>query len=318
MRSGAASGHVGYFHTAGCFGSDEELLGLAVPFLLDGVAHGEPSVVALTGHNRELLRSALPASAPVTFLPEGAVYQRPATVIRSYRKLLTDHVAAGATQIRILGELTQVALDATWDWWARYESAINQAYDEFPLWSICAYDTRVTPPTALADVMRTHPRTAGPDGQHRPNADFTDPTLYLSEPRAPIPDPLQHADPVADLVDPDLSEARRTVRAADRGHVPPAEVDDLIVAVSEAVANAQRHGRGPIRLRLWSGTDRIVVTVTDSGAGPKDPFAGLLPAGDGANGGLGLWIAHQTCSHVALYRHSDGFTIRLTVGDPSH
>ncbi|GAA1656201.1 ATP-binding protein [Actinoplanes couchii] len=98
----------------------------------------------------------------------------------------------------------------------------------------------------------------------------------------------------------------------------PEEVDDLVVAVSEMVANAQRHGHGPVRLRLWNGADRLVATVTDSGTGPKDPFAGLLATGDGANGGLGLWITHQSCNHVAMYRDADGFTIRLIAGNPHH
>ncbi|MEU4690502.1 sensor histidine kinase [Actinoplanes sp. NPDC023714] len=318
MRTGAASGHTGYYHTAGCFGSDEELLALAVPFLADGAANGEPSVVVLDERNARLVRAALPKDAEVTFLPGGAVYERPATAIRSYRKLLAGHLAGGASQIRVFGELSSVARDVTWDWWARYESAINHAYDDFPLWSICAYDTRTTPPAALADVMRTHPRTALPDGRHVANAGFTDPHLYLSEQRPPIPDPLQSGRPIADLVGPAPSEARQAVRAADRGHIGRTELDDLVVAVSEAVANAHRHGSGPVRLRLWSGADRLIATITDAGEGPKDPFAGLLPAGDGANGGLGLWIAHQSCNHVALHRHADGFTIRLIAGNPRH
>ncbi|WP_430785203.1 anti-sigma factor RsbA family regulatory protein [Actinoplanes sp. G11-F43] len=318
MRTGAAAGHIGYFHTAGCFGSDDELLGLAVPFLLGGVASGEPSVVALNERNTELVRSALPAGALVTYLPDDAVYGRPAAAIRSYQKLLAGHLAAGASQIRIFGELTTVTQNVTWDWWARYESAINLAYDEYPLWSICAYDTRVTPPGALADVMRTHPRTAVQGGRHLLNAGFTDPHVFLSRQRPASPDPVQSGEPSAELVDPTLSEARGAVRAADRGQIPVEQVDDFVVAVSEAVANAQRHGVGPVRLRLWGGADRLVATVTDAGTGPKDPFAGLLPAGDGTNGGLGLWIAHQSCDHVTLDRSADGFTIRLTAGNAHH
>ncbi|MEV4282621.1 sensor histidine kinase [Actinoplanes xinjiangensis] len=318
MRTGAAAGHTGYFHEAVCYDSDDHLLAVAVPFLLGGVAAGEPTIVGLGGRTADLVRAALPAGAPVTFLAGGAVYARPAGAIRSYRDLLAGHVAGGAAQIRIIGELPVAALGVTWDWWARYESAINHAYDEFPLWSMCAYDTRVTPAPVLADVLRTHPRTALPDGRHVPNSGYTDPVSYLSEPRPPVPDPVQQAAPHADLDDPTLAAARQAVRDADTGVLPDQDVDDLIVSVSEAVANARRHGRGPVRMRLWRGADRIVVTVSDTGGGPKDPFAGLLPAGDGTAGGLGLWIAHQSCSHVALHRHDDGFTIRLTAGNPHH
>ncbi|GAA0552034.1 hypothetical protein GCM10010172_38040 [Paractinoplanes ferrugineus] len=316
MRTGAAAGHLGYYHEAACYESDEELLAVAVPFLTGGVEAGEPTVVALGERTTDLVRSALPAGLDVTFLTGGSVYARPAAAIRSYRKLLADLVAGGASQIRIIGELSPVDLGVTWDWWARYESAINHAYDEFPLWGMCAYDTADIPADALADVLRTHPRTAMPDGSHMPNEAYTEPGHFLAEPRPPIVDPVQHTEPLADLIEPSLADARWVVRAADRGHLPPDDIDDLLVAVSEAVANAYKHGRGPVRMRLWCGPDRIVASVTDAGAGPKDPFVGLLPAGDGANGGLGLWITHQSCNHVAMHRDADGFTIRLIAGNP--
>ena len=108
------------------------------------------------------------------------------------------------------------------------------------------------------------------------------------------------------------------MRDAPRGTLKDQDVEDLMLAVSEAVANAHRHGRAPRRFRLWAGTDRIVVAVTDAGAGPKDPFAGLLPLGDGTDGGLGLWIINQMCNHVVMDRRPDGFTIRLTAGNPYH
>ncbi|WP_236647615.1 MULTISPECIES: MEDS domain-containing protein [Micromonospora] len=40
MRTGAAAGHVGYYHEALLFDSDEHLLAVVLPFLLGGV---EPS-----------------------------------------------------------------------------------------------------------------------------------------------------------------------------------------------------------------------------------------------------------------------------------
>ncbi|AEV84551.1 transcriptional regulator [Actinoplanes sp. SE50] len=313
-RTGAAAGHHGYYHEALCYAADDELLAVVVPFLLGGIAAGEPTMIALGERTGELVRSALPAGTPVTVLAGGAMYARPASAIRAYRNLLTGHVAAGATQIRIIGELSPDTFGPLWDSWARYESAINHAYDDFPLWSMCAYDLRVTPAPVLADVLRTHPRTAAPHGGHVPNADYTEPMLYLSDRRVPPPDPLQCDAPAADLSSPTPGEARQAVRAAGTGVVGPDELEDLVVSVSEAVSNAYRHGRPPVRMRLWCGPGRLVVSVTDAGSGPKEPFAGLLPTGDGVDGGLGLWIAHQSCDHVALYRDTDGFTIRLTTG----
>ncbi|MFI6231307.1 anti-sigma factor RsbA family regulatory protein [Micromonospora echinospora] len=315
MRTGAAAGHVGYFHEALCYDSDDGLLAVVLPFLLGGVEAGEPTLVALEERHAALVRSALPADAGVRFLDGGDVYARPASAIRAYRQMLADHVAAGAGQIRIVGEVPAAGLGCTWDWWARYESAINHAYDEFPLWSMCAYDRRVTPAPVLADVLRTHPRIALPDGRRLTSQTYTDPLVYLTEPRPVRPDPVQYAPPLVELTGPTPARARAAVYDADRGHLPTDDVESLVVAVSETVTNALRHGREPVTLRLWSGPDRIVVSVHDGGEGPKDPFAGLLPAGDGATGGLGLWITHQSCSHVAMHRSPDGFTIRLTGGN---
>ncbi|WP_446219554.1 anti-sigma factor RsbA family regulatory protein [Micromonospora sp. IBHARD004] len=316
MRTGAAAGHVGYYHEAVLFDSDEHLLAVVLPFLLGGVEAGEPTVVGFGGRHAELVRRALPAGSGVTFLPGGDVYARPTAAIRSYRNLLASYVADGAQQIRIVGELPPSALGSTWDWWARYESAINHAYDDFPLWSMCAYDTRIAPARVLADVERTHPRVARPDGSHVPTGVYTQPTSYLTESRPMLLDPVQRTAPVVELTDPTPAEARAAVYAADRGQLPADDVEDLVVAVSEMVTNALRHGLPPARLRLWSGADRIVATVSDGGDGPKDPFAGLLPATTGSAGGLGLWISHQTCNHVVLHRGPDGFTVRLTAGNP--
>jgi anti-sigma regulatory factor (Ser/Thr protein kinase) len=315
MRTGAAAGHRGYFHEAAYYRSDEELLAILLPFLTGGVAAGEPTLVAFGERNAELVRSALPRGSGVEFLTGGDMYARPAGAIREYRRLLAGHVAAGASQIRVVGELDPSMFGRTWDWWARYESAINHAYDDFPLWSMCAYDTRRTPPDVLDDVARTHPRSALPDGQHVPSSAYTPPAAYLTEPRPIPPDPIQHERPLIDLESPSPSEARRALHRADRGVLPPDDVDDLVVAVSEAVTNALLHGRPPVRLRIWHGADRIVVSVADGGDGPKDPFAGLLPAGS-EPGGRGLWITNMSCSHVAMHRGPDGFTLRLTAGNP--
>ena len=46
MRSGAAAGHPGYFHETAFYGSDDEFVDIVAPFVRDGIAAGEPTVVA--------------------------------------------------------------------------------------------------------------------------------------------------------------------------------------------------------------------------------------------------------------------------------
>jgi anti-sigma regulatory factor (Ser/Thr protein kinase) len=305
----------GYDHAAIHYASDAELLAVVVPFLNAGLTAGEPTIVSLEPDRAELVRAALPASAETHFLTTGDLYTRPAAAIKSYRDMMAGLVADGASGIRIVGEVPGAAIDTSWDWWARYEAAVNHAYDEFPLRSMCAYDSRTTPPHVLEDVARTHPFLATTDGGRHTNADYVDPLSFLTGPRPMTPSPIQRTAPLLELTDPHPSAARRAVLDADKTGLPAAEIENLVLAVSEIVTNALRHGRPPVHLRIWADTEHMVVTVHDAGHGPDDPFAGLLPA-DRHVGGRGLWITHQICTHVALHRDDTGFTVRLTAGLP--
>jgi anti-sigma regulatory factor (Ser/Thr protein kinase) len=319
MRTGAAAGRRGFFHEATCYGSDEEFLAVVVPFLRGGLAAGEPTVVALGERNTELVRSAMAGdSLHLSFVRGSAQYARPASTIKSYRAALSGHVAAGAQQIRLVGEVPHPGVGMPWQWWARYEATVNHALADFPLWGLCPYDTRITPEHVLDDVTRTHPYLATTDGQHVTNPGFEDPAGFLTR-RSPVGgDWLETSPPLVDLMDLTPAAARRAVLDAGRAtRLAAAEVDDLVYAVSETVTNALCHGRPPIRFRLWPGLDWMVATVTDQGDGPSDPFAGLLPATNGSSGGLGLWITYQICSDVTLCWDAEGFTIRLVVGSPS-
>ena len=311
VRTGAAAGHTGYFHEAAFYSSPAELLAIVLPFLLDGVAAGEPTLVAVGDAHAAMVRDALPAGVKVDFVSADSRYARPASAIREFRALLTGHVESGAQQIRVVGELPPVTFGPAWEWWARYESAINHAYDDFPLWGICAYDRVRTPAHVLADVARTHPRSAVAGGAHLPHPSYVPPESFLSEIRdRPATPPAR---PDVELHGPSPAEARRAVYATDGGRLPADALDDLAVAVSETVTNAHRHGVPPVGVRVWALPDRTVVSVTDGGRGPGDPFAGLLPAGDGARGGLGLWVTHQCCDAVIERHGPDGYTVTMTM-----
>lgn len=318
MTAGTAARPAGYHHELGFHGSDDELLGLAVPFIEDGVADGEPTLVSLDDHASRLVRSAVGDDAGITYLRVTEQYSRPAATIRSYRTLLAGLVGAGARQVRAVGAVPHPGVGAPWDTWARYEAVVNHAYDDFPLWGLCLYDTRITPDRVLADVERTHPHIATTDGRRRPNPRYQEPSAFLDSRWVSPPDPLEAGAPAAELVEPSPRAARRAVTAvAERSLVAPRAVGDLVVATSEVVTNGLLHGRPPVVLRAWTARDRVVVSVTDRGRGPVDPFVGLLPAQDGRGpGGFGLWLVHQLCTDVTLASTDEGFTVRLVAGEP--
>jgi anti-sigma regulatory factor (Ser/Thr protein kinase) len=305
-----------HVHEALFYKSDDELLGAVVPFLEQGLAAAEPTLVVLNDRAAELLRSAV-GESDLVFLGGRDRRHNPASVIADHRELIGGHVSGGARHIRVLGEVPHPGHGSPWDWWARYEAAINHAYAEYPLWNVCPYDLRITPDAVVDDVARTHPWLAADDGSHVENPRYEDPRQFVLQ-RPATPDPLETASaPQFDLLDPAPADARRAVRACCELLPPDAfDVDDVVLCVNEAVTNALLHGRRPVRVRFWSTADRIVATVADRGEGPGDPFVGLLPTQRGeaalaGSAGLGLWMAHQMCSHLTFDRTEGGFTIRL-------
>jgi anti-sigma regulatory factor (Ser/Thr protein kinase) len=316
MRTGPATGHDGIFHEAGFYGSDEEFLAVVVPFLEGGVAAGEPTISVFAERRQQLIRAELGAGSGVLFVDGGAHYRTPAAAIRRHREMMSGYAASGATQIRVTGDVPHPGAGVPWEWWARYEAAANDVYDEFPMYALCPYDTRTAPPEVLDDVRRTHPHVVTVDGQRLRSATYREPRDFLATGVVTLPDPLEARPPGCELSDPLPAHARAAVADLQRvAALGDDGLDGLLLSVSEAVTNALIHGRPPVRVRAWAEPSRIVVTVTDGGPGPADPAAGLMPSG--GPGGLGLWMAHQLCTYVSLRRDPDGFTIRLIAEDPA-
>ncbi len=305
----------GFYHETAFYGSDDDFLTIAVPFVEGGLRDGQPTLVACAEKNTALLRAALGHDEAITYLPGADQYSRPAEAIVSYRDLFGTLAKAGATRIRTVGDVPHPGLGVPWDWWRRYENAVNQAFAEFPLWGLCPYDTRITPSEVLADVARTHEYIATVPGEHLPSPEFGT-GLPLGR---PVPDVLERASPLVSLVDPTPAAVREAVSAAITGtRLTEDNAHDVVYAASEIVTNGLSHGVPPVRFRLWADGSRVVVAVTDDGPGPVDPTAGLMPTKATRSAGLGLWILHRTCDYVSMGRDEEGFTVRVSVGGSGH
>ena len=319
MSHRAPTGRAGFRHEAALYASDEEFLALAVPFLADGIAAGEPTLLAVPAPLQRRLQEALGDPAGLTLLA-GEQYRQPfATLQRNYQMLL-DSVGTGGgwiRQIRMIGAVPEPGIGTQWDGWICYEAAINDLYSALLVWSICPYDTRSVPLKVLDDVERTHPYLAVGD-EHRPNPRYTEPTSFLTERAHREIDPLEQARPDVALDDPIPADGRRAAAAlAATTTLGRETIDGLMIDVSEALTNAVLHGRPPVQLRAWSAPDRVLVVVRDRGSGPSDPYAGYLPRrGERSHGGLGLWIIRQVCSQGTLTTTPDGFSVRLVAGTP--
>ena len=317
MSSVVGSAREGLFHEASIYASDSQLCETALPFVTEGLDAREPTYVILGPHGEGLIRRELGEPAGLKYLPASDAYVNPAKTVKSYRDVLTAEVEAGAEQIRLITEVPHPGTGSAWDWWGRYESAVNEIFADLPVWAVCTYDERTTPTAVLDEVVRSHPYLAGPGGVHAANDEYEAPATFLSRRSAGYTDPLESGEPLVELADPSLVDARGAALEVTRGRFGAETADNLALAVSEIVTNANRYGRPPVELRLWAGPDRVIAVIKDSGDGLDDPTLGLAPVDSDRSGGRGLWIASQLCDHLSISRSHDGFVVRLVVGTPT-
>jgi serine/threonine-protein kinase RsbW len=109
---------------------------------------------------------------------------------------------------------------------------------------------------------------------------------------------------------------RRAVeRIAIEAGLTPAETDDLDLAVTEACANAIRHGspekeRSTVRVTFFLAPECVLVEVHDQGPGFTEGSRRAPAAGELRDGGYGLHIMRQLMDDVEIIWHR-GTTVRL-------
>jgi transcriptional regulator with XRE-family HTH domain len=148
-------------HRVLTFGTDEEFVAAAIPFLEEGVSQSHCLSVVVTEAKQELLRDALgDRSRHVEFEDWAGWYRSPQDALRNYAELLKQKVDSGVVWLRVFAEAAWGRTDFDIDTWTRYESLVNLAFASAPATVICAYDIRDFPATIIADALTTHPEVA--------------------------------------------------------------------------------------------------------------------------------------------------------------
>lgn len=314
MTGPGGGAHVG---DALVFGSDAELVELVAPFLRGGLAAGEAVVLVCADRRSALLVDAVGADPRLAVLPVPQVWRRPLDAMRDYERLIEQEVRAGR-RLRVVADSDFGAGPLDWSEWARFEAASHHSARADPVWSICLLDRREAPEPVIAATERLHANCWN-HGVRTGSPTYAAPAENLRRDAYVRTDPLERTPPAVradDVAGPsDLAGLRHAVGTElARAGVPPWRSHEFVLAVSEMVANAIRHGRPPVRARLWSTPRRVLCTVTDAGAGFDLPLSSYLF--DPAQPGLGLHLARQLCDQLNLCWTPAGFTVRLALLAP--
>lgn len=149
-------------HSALIYGSDEEYLAAAVPFLAEGIERADCVLVVSASRQVSLLRDALgDDSLHIEFRDASEWYSSPMGALNDYCRFVKERFERGAHWIRIIGEPVWAGrAEVEVVEWTRYESIINLSLASSPVTIMCPYDARSVPTGVLAGARHTHPEVA--------------------------------------------------------------------------------------------------------------------------------------------------------------
>lgn len=112
-------------------------------------------------------------------------------------------------------------------------------------------------------------------------------------------------------------QARRATREALNRWRRPGLVDAVVLAVSELLTNATRHGRPPVSMGLEHEHGRKLVRLKVHDASPTEPGERAHVADPDADSGRGLAIVQAVADEVTVEQvPDDGKVIHVTFGAP--
>jgi anti-sigma regulatory factor (Ser/Thr protein kinase) len=267
-------------------------------------------VVILERRKWEMLADALGSAADtISYVDRDAFYHRPEAAIAGYDRRLRESVRHGAKSVRAFAELPRCETALERDSWIAYEAIVNRALAHHPFWVTCGYDAREVPEPLLESGFETHPCVLS-DGR-APSPRYHEPEEVVSS-RTPAPLPVTglHELPAYGGAQGFRQLLSMELEAAG---VPALASQNMLIAAGEVLANAERHGGGPLSVRVGRVGERFACEVSDGGRGIDDPLVGFVPPQPGHLGGAGLWVARQLTRQLELISSPQGFSVRLWI-----
>jgi transcriptional regulator with XRE-family HTH domain len=171
-------------HQALVYGTDEEFLKTAGPFLVEGRERGEASIAVTGNRNIELLREQLGSTASeVELVGNSGWYTSPGAALAAYTAFIESSIEKGAPWVRIVGEPVWGGRSrAETRLWTQYESLLNLVFSSFPASIICPYDKRTIASSVLRQAHHTHPGTISA-GTMASSPDYVEPAEFVLGPK---------------------------------------------------------------------------------------------------------------------------------------
>jgi hypothetical protein len=298
-----------YRHEAFLWGDAEDFTAGLVPFLEEGLAAGEPVMVAVGPEHTGWLRDALGRSADaVRFVDMHELGRNPARIIPAWQQFL-DSRAADGRPVRGIGEpiwpgrRAEELLECQ-----LHEALLNVAVDpELPFWLICPYDTAGLSESVIEEAFRSHPVLVE-------SGSWTGSAGYGGR---------DHVDSLfgGDLATPSGQVRQAHFTAADVGRLlsytrlefyvaglAPGRAADLAHVVERLAASSLHRGSGGGTVTIWQQRGAVVCEVADD-LPVDDPLLGRrAPTGEDHDA---LWVANQLCDLVQLRSASRGTAVRV-------
>jgi anti-sigma regulatory factor (Ser/Thr protein kinase) len=298
----------GFVHQALFYRDAGEFLAGTVPFVADGLAAGEPVLVAVPAAGVDRIAAALGDSADrVRFADMTEAGRNPGRIIPWVLHAFIEEHAG--TRARMIGEpIWAGRSDTEYPACVQHEALINAAFAGRDATILCPYDASQLDAGALSDAERTHPELVG-GGPVRPSRRYR-PDEVVEEYNRPLP-PAPDSATTVDFDAGGLALVREFVGryAAEAGLCERRGVD-LQLAVNELTTNAITHGGGRGRLAVWSEPGVVAAEVRDAGRAVRR-LAGRVPPAADRLGGRGLVLVNYVSDLVRVYTSAAGTTVRL-------
>jgi anti-sigma regulatory factor (Ser/Thr protein kinase) len=298
----------GFRHPALFYAGARDYLAGTVPFVLAGLAAGEPVAVAVPPENLAILAGGLGAAAGVVqFLDMTRVGRNPGRIIPGVLRAFAD--AHPGKRVRVIGEPIWFGrTDLEYPACVQHEALINRAFAGRDVEILCPYDTDNLDEATLRDARATHPLLIA--GTKEWISDEYDPDGIVARYNRPLPPPPGSAAALAFDLDSLAALRRFVVAEALRHSLGESQRDDLELMVDELATNAVRHGTGTGTVHLWACGDRVWCEVVAGGA-LGDPMAGREPVQVDADGGRGLLLVNHLADLVRVHSASGATTVRM-------